>query len=203
MKQNNNNSMDNKLHDQLWSAAREYARQFGDIIGQEVEYCVDSQPSGLWCYGDSYYFSLEDIQMVVDHIDKFVSRYGSREAVGQEIKDWVEWWLDDLTGETIDELVMARVTHQLRPNINLEAWLAGCPRKDREPWSGPDRNYIRLKNDHDTLTRLIKTYRGNRSLVNVLKNVDEQLAAETEAKKKRDEEEYKRIKKTRWDDFYE
>jgi hypothetical protein len=183
------------LKEQLMQAAREYADRFGEILGAEPEFCVGDTPTDLWCFGDCYFFNLYEMVPVVDRIDKYINIYGSKEAVGDRIRQWVDWWLDD--GATLKiEIVRARVTHRLRVNINLTAWLDGIEPKERAAFSGPDADYLRLTNDHDTLTRLIAEFRGNRSLDNVLSTVDTLLERETEAKKVRDHEEWKKLTKT-------
>ena len=150
------------LNEQLWAVANEYARQFGEIIQMEPEHWVGDCPD-MCCFGDCYFFTLEEIRQVVDDIDKYKKRYRSAEAVGEEIRDWVDWWLDDCDAERMCR-VEHRVTRQLRPNINLKSWLDGCPREDRQPWSGPDAELMQLENDELVLERLIATYRENRSL---------------------------------------
>ena len=177
-----------KLKDNLWAAAREYARLFGEIIEAEPEHWVGDEP-GLCCFGDCYFFTLEEIRTVVDNLPKYVKRYGSKEAVGQEVRDWVEWWLEGVLPCQDMERVTARVTQQLRPNLNLQAWLDGCPRDERDAWSGPDADFLRLLNDRDTLQRLVAEYRGNRSLDNVLTSVLTKLEIERKKKEQRDAEE--------------
>lgn len=182
-----------ELSESFWSIAREYARQFGEIIGHGSEFWVADAPS-VCCFGDMY-FTLEEMRATVDNLPKYVERYGSIEAVGQEVRDWVNWWLDGVLPCQDMERTLARVTFQLRPNINLDAWLDGCPRIDREPWSGPDADFLRLCNDRDTLSRLIDEYRGARSLDNVLTSVVTKLETERKKKELRDAEERARILK--------
>ena len=93
------------------------------------------------------------------------------------------------------ERVTARVTQQLRPNLNLQAWLDGAPRDDRDAWSGPDADFLRLLNDRDTLQRLVAEYRGNRSLDNVLTSVLTKLEIERKKKEQRDAEERQKLLK--------
>jgi hypothetical protein len=84
------------------------------------------------------------------------------------------------------ERLEERVTHQLRVNINLGQWLAGCPRDGREPFEGPDATYYRHLNERDTLRRLIEEYRENRTLGNVLASVETMLDIEAQEKAQRD-----------------
>lgn len=188
--------MTKKLSLDMMAVAKEYARLFGQIIESKLEFFVGDDPTDMACFGDFFFFSLSEMRDVVDNIDAYVSRYGSREAVGQEVRDWVYWWADADCSDVIMERIEPRVTHQIRPNISLKAWLDGCPRQERKPFSGPDAEYLRLKNDADTLKRLIAEYRGSRSLDNVLENVQAQLDIEAERKAKRDFAEWEKIMKS-------
>ncbi len=185
--------MTKKLSLDLLGVAKEYARLFGQIIESELEFFVGDDPTGIACFGDCFFFSLSEMRDVVDNIDAYNARYGSREAVGQEIRDWVYWWTDN--SNALMERIEPRVTHHLRPNISLKAWLDGCPRQECKPFSGQDAEYIRLQNDADTLKRLIAEYRGNSSLDNVLNNVQAKLDIEAEQKAKRDFAEWEKIMK--------
>jgi hypothetical protein len=186
--------MTKRLSLDLLGVAKEYARIFGQIIESELEFFVGDDPTDMACFGDCLFFSLSEMRDVVDNIDAYQARYGSKEAVGQEIRDWVYWWAD--SSNVLMERIQPRVTHQIWPNISLKAWLDGCPRQEREPFNGPDAEYMRLQNDADTLKRLIAEYRGNRSLDNILENVQTQLDIEAERKAKRDFDEWEKIMKS-------
>ncbi len=186
--------MNKKLQEQAWAVAQTVAQLFGEIIGMRLEHFVGDDPTETACFGDCYFFTVGEMWQVLQNLDRYVGRYGSREAVGEEIRDWVDWWMDSHDPDTARELVRARVTHQLRPNISLRAWLDGCPREDRLPWSGPDADYMRLQSDRDTLERLIREYRANRTLSNVLDSINTDLDREAEQKAKRDFDEWQRLK---------
>lgn len=184
-----------ELKKKMWEVAHEYARKFGEVIGVDVDHWVGESPE-ICCYGDLFFFSLDEMRMVVDNLPKYVKKYGSKEAVGQEVKDWVYWWTDNLAGDvadTIMELVMERVTKQLRPNINLAAWLDGCPRHGREAWSGPDADYMRLQNERQTLEMLIADYGKKKRLEEVMRSVDEKLERASREKRERDRKEYELV----------
>ena len=195
----------NKLSEQLWAVAKEYARQFGEIIGMEPEHCVGDCPSDMWCFGDTMFFTLEEMQQVVDRLPEYINKYGDKSTVGYEIHDWVNWWLDDLSENRearLMETVEARVTHQLRPNISLHAWLDGCPRTERDQWGGPDGELMWLKNAAATVSTLIGTYGDNRSLGNVLVNLNARIEPLEKAKAERDRDEFERLKK-KFDQLHE
>lgn len=181
-----------KLKEQMWAVAKEYARQFGEIIGYRVDHWVGDEP-WVCCFGDCYFFELEEMVDLVDKIDEHCKRYGSKKAVGQEVIDWMDWLMDGRPSDALMEYTMPRVTHQLRPNISLSAWMAGCPRQEMKAWNGPDAEYFQLKNDVETMERLIKEYRGNRTLENVMTNLQAKLDIEAKEKSERDFRE--------WEDF--
>lgn len=185
-----------KLKEEMWAVAKEYARQFGEVVGESVNFWVADDPE-VCDFGDTLFFTLDEMRLVVDNLPMYVKKYGSKEAVGQEIRDWVEWWLyvpaGDTAGTLDGELVMERVTKQLRPNINLRAWLNGCPREDREAWSGPDADYMSLQSDSKTLERLIADYGRDARLQDVAEDVAISLERESAKKRERDEREFKEM----------
>ena len=79
------------IKEQLRAVAKEYARQFGKIIGIEPDYWVAGDYVINTCVFDDYFFDLEDMQVVVDHLDKWVSMYKNTENVGEEVCDWYDW----------------------------------------------------------------------------------------------------------------
>lgn len=121
--------MKETLKEQLFSIAREYARQFGELIEYCPEFWVADEP-WLCCFGNCYFFTLEEMVCVVDNLDKYVKRYGSKDAVAQEVRDWVDWCFDGINHDFhIPEAILPRVVHHLRPNISLVSWLSGCHKK--------------------------------------------------------------------------
>lgn len=79
------------MREQLRAVAKEYARQFGEIIGIKPAYWVGGDYSINTCSFGDYFFDLEDMQVVVDHLDKWVSMYENAENVGEEVCDWYDW----------------------------------------------------------------------------------------------------------------
>ena len=185
MKNQDNQYEMNKLNEQMWSVAKEYARLFGEVIGMEPEFWVGDCPV-MCCFGDTMFFSLEDMRKVIDNLPRYIRRYGSRKAVGREIEEWVNWWLDGIYDDITMERILPRVTQQLRVNISLVAWLDGYPREGCKPFSGPDADFLRLLSDKDTLSRLIREYGPDRELKVVLADVKTLLEREAAEKKKRD-----------------
>ena len=102
-----------------------YTDRFSRIIGIDFEFWVGdmreedraadrpTQPVDVAQFGD-YFFNLSDIRTVVDNYKYWLQRYGTREAVGQEVCDWHDYAVEHLgKGEGY---------------INLFHWLNGAPR---------------------------------------------------------------------------
>ena len=102
-----------------------YVKRFSNIIGLDFDYWVGDmreedraadRPSDsvdVAQFGD-YFFNLSDIRTVVDNYKYWLQRYGTREAVGQEVRDWQYY--------TVDRLGKGK------EYINLFHWLSGVPR---------------------------------------------------------------------------
>ena len=102
-----------------------YTDRFSHIIGVNFDYWVadmreedkqadrPTQPVDVANFGD-YYFNLDEIRTVVDNYKYWLQRYGTREAVGQEVRDW-QYYTVDCLGKG-------------KECINLFHWLNGAPR---------------------------------------------------------------------------
>ena len=102
-----------------------YVKRFSYIIGIDFEFWVGDmreedraadRPSDsvdVAQFGD-YFFNLSDIRTVVDNYRYWLQRYGTREAVGQEVRDWQYY--------TVDRLGKGK------EYINLFHWWSGVPR---------------------------------------------------------------------------
>ena len=90
--------------DKLFVNRREYQDKQADRPSQSVDVAQ---------FGE-YFFNLVDIRTVVDNYRYWLMRSGSREAVGQEVRDWHDY----------------AVEHQGKGEgyINLFHWLNGAPR---------------------------------------------------------------------------
>lgn len=184
------------LRENLWSVAKEYARQAADVLQvsqAEVYWIGSNRDEGtvdVCAFGDTLFLTLDELQTIIDDLDRWTARYGSREAVGQEVQDWNDWVLEHMPDPT--EAAHQRAMHTLRPAINLRSWLAGLHDQPQERPSA-QADYIKLKNDHDLLRRLIDIYGENRSLWNVLKQIDSRLEAVAKQKEAEDRAEWQRI----------
>lgn len=174
--------MDNKLEQQLWAIAKEIARQFGEVIGSQPDYWVSDDPTGVCSFGDTYFFNLTEMKQVIDNLPRYIQRYGSREAVGEEIANWTNWWLDNQPADIAREFITERIIHTVRPKISLKAWLDGAPRTTAA--YEPSR-YRELQNVRNVLIRLIAERGPHNTLQDVLDEVrTDYLIAKAEHDKK-------------------
>ena len=102
-----------------------YVKRFAHIIGEDFDYWVGdmreedkqadrpSQSVDVAQFGE-YFFNFVDIRTVVDNYKYWLQRYGTREAVGQEVCDWQDY-------------VVERMSEK-KNYINLFHWLNGAPR---------------------------------------------------------------------------
>lgn len=102
-----------------------YVKRFAYIIGIDFEFWVGdmreedkqadrpSQSVDVAQFGD-YFFNLSDIRTVVDNYRYWLQRYGTREAVGEEVCDWHDYVLERMGRNKI--------------YLNLFNWLNGAPR---------------------------------------------------------------------------
>ena len=115
------------IKEQLRAVAKEYAWQFGKIIGIAPDYWVGGDIQlGVCSYAD-YYFGLEEMQVVVDNLDRWVKKHGTIEKVAAEVIGWHEWMTE----------------HEFR--IGLYAWLDG---------HRPDKNTVDYVKLHQQLAVL-------------------------------------------------
>ena len=102
-----------------------YVYSFSEIISVDFDYWVGdmreedkqadrpSQTGDVAQFGD-YFFNLADMRTVVDNYKYWRERYGTREAVGQEVLYWNDYAVERLSNK--------------KNHINLFNWLNGCPR---------------------------------------------------------------------------
>ena len=143
-----------------------YADSVGRVIDYRPEYWVAEEINrDVCCYGDCYFLSLDEMQIIIDHLDKWVHRYGSERKVGYEVVKWMEWCVMDLNDSS--------VTHRTTPRINLWSWLNGLRPEDIEVCKDDKLEMICFYNDALSLVdALIKEFRGKRTLANVKQNIE-------------------------------
>ena len=112
------------LKDRLWAVANEYAEQVADLLGLSVEYWVAEDVSvSCCCLGDVEFLDLEEMQIIIDHLDRWVEKYGSKEKVGETVLEWLQWCLENAYDAERDRW-------RNHPRINLWSWLNGLRPED-------------------------------------------------------------------------
>lgn len=182
------------LKETLQKVANKYAFQFGKVIGMRFDFWVGNEPE-LGCFGDDMFFTLYEMQQVVDNLPKYIERYGSKEAVGDEIREWTEWWLDGASDKMM-ERILPRVTQHLRPNISLKAWLDGCPREGRDAWSGPDAELMKRHTLYQLLIEYCGKYKINTDIVNIVCRLQKEINQLSIEKDERDKRAYEELMKS-------
>jgi len=182
------------LKEQLWPVVKEYTRQVVELMEASEWHWIGTDDDGNGEYemldlDECWFLSFGNVQLIVDRMDEWVKRYGSKEAVAQEIRDWFDWWLEreETTGETLLELWENRRQRGLRtyPWINLEHWLMGCPRDVKRP-ENPDDELRVMKVQREMVTELIERYRSSRTLWNIIDNLTAEIKEKEKQKKARD-----------------
>ena len=107
------------LKQTLWKVATEYAMKVGELLELEPEYWVGENISvDCCCFGDVWFLTLEEMQVIIDHMPRWLERYGNRKAVAQEITDWLDWSIEDGYDPDRDQ-------YRRHARINLWSWLTG------------------------------------------------------------------------------
>lgn len=184
------------LKEQLWPIVKEYTRQVMDVMQCSESNWIgtDNKGNGTFCMlelNGYYYFTFEEVQVIVDRLDEWIERYTSKEGVAEEIADWQSWSIEDAS-ETLDSTdhrvldVWENRCERLlytRPRISLEAWLCGCPREKLKPKSRERLRVLKVK--REMLMELGQEYRQSRSLWNVVDSLTADINA-LEAKVKQE-----------------
>ena len=127
------------LKDQLWAVAKEYARAAAKILDLSVEGWTAEKMGVDTCeFSGDIYLTLQEMQVLVDDIDRWTARFGSREKVAEAV--WA-WWehetdiTDYVTMPTMQEIADTKADPLTetapdpcapeRPRINLYTWLSG------------------------------------------------------------------------------
>lgn len=190
------------LKDQLWAVAKEYARAAAKILDLSVEGWTAEKMGVDTCeFSGDIYLTLQEMQVLVDDIDRWTARYGSREKVAEAVWAWWEHETDisdyvamptmqeiaDTKGDPLTETAPDPCAPE-RPRINLYTWLAGkaegtvgtvpsvsVDTTTQEGLSPSVPNLsariLRLQRQHAALQPLIRDYGASRSLGNVSDNL--------------------------------
>ena len=167
----------------LRQIAGTYAAKAGEVIGYEPQYWVAEDVSiDCCCYGDTYFLTLEDMQIIIDHLDKWIERYGSKEKVGETIRAWFDWCIDD----AVDEMG----NYRDRPRINLLSWLNGLRPEQLKRRSDID-EIVSMEHQANVLRYVLKTYPTS-----TIENAAKQIEARIKALRERQARETEQLMKS-------
>lgn len=194
-----------KLNEKLWIIVKEYTMQTAKLLECSEWHWIGTDDDGLHpisiCdFDGAFFLSLEDMQIIIDRMPEWLKKYGSKEAVAQEIVDWFDWWLSDPdnleSSHPLIEIYESRLHRALRthPDINLEHWLMGCPRVPHKP--SLDDKIRLLECQCAMVSELSEKYRSSRTLWNVFDNLSAELKELRAKKKKIDEKLMNDMKQT-------
>ena len=175
------------LKQTLWKVATEYAMKVGELIEQEPEYWVAEDISvDCCCFGDVWFLTLEEMQVIIDHMPRWLERYGNRKAVAQEITDWLDWSIED--GYDPD-----RDKYRRHARINLWSWLSGLRPADLKVTVDDE---IQQHRDILSVLGTVRGFYGNIPVGRAIENIHDRLT-ELEARKRiEDEAAFENIKDT-------
>lgn len=189
--------MTSKLTQQKRSVMNEYAMQVAALMGfpKQFSWIADinetSALDALEIGEGAYYLGWTDLQVIIDNLDKWIEKYGSREAVAERITAWNDWWLEDYSEHNSCTIVDIWESKKQRflcmcPRICLEAWLMGAPVTPYEE-SIYDRK-TRLKVERELLMHYVDEFGGYTQLRDVLYQVEGQFNKVAEEVKVLDEQ---------------
>ena len=151
------------MKEQLRAVAKEYARQFGKIIGIEPDYWVGGDISlGVCTYGDNYFFGLEEMQVVVDNLNRWVKKHGTIKKVGEEVIEWHDYAID------------------IEHHQNLFSWLNGYRPSDKQI------ELTRICQQIDVLREILEVYPSH-SVGNVIMQLEARAKELSKTKEPKDQ----------------
>ena len=181
--------MTSKLTQQKRSVMNEYAMQVAALMGFPKQFS--------WIAGESdtadldaleigegaYYLGWTELQVIIDKLDVWIEKYGSREAVAERIVAWNDWWLDDYSKQKEYTIVDIWENKKQRflctcPRINLKAWLMGAPVTPYEE-DVYDRKR-RLTVEREMMMHYIDEFGGYTQLRDLLYQIEDHLAKASE-----------------------
>ena len=189
--------MTSKLTQQKRSVMNEYAMQVAALMGfpKDFSWIADihetSDLDALEIGEGAYYLGWTDLQVIIDNIDVWIEKYGSREAVAERITAWNDWWLDDHSERNGCNIVDIWESRKQRfrctcPRINLKAWLMGAPVTPYEE-NVYDRKR-RLTVEREMMMHYVDEFGGYIELRDLLYEIENQLDNASEEVEQLDEQ---------------
>lgn len=113
------------LRERLGEVVMEYTRQVANLMDRDMRYVYwVGVPAGqvygtfsICDLGDTLFLTLEEMQVLIDDLDKWVARYSTPENVAEEVVLWSEWNVNDKNMK-----------------MNLRSWLLGAPRLTKKEY---------------------------------------------------------------------
>ncbi len=175
------------LKQTLWQVATEYAMKVGELLELEPEFWVAEDISvDCCCFGDVWFLTLEEMQVIIDHLPKWLDRYGNRKAVAQEVTDWLDWSIEDGYDPDRDQ-------YRRHARINLWSWLKGLRPADLKVTTDDE---IQQHRDILSVLGTVRGTYGNIPVGRAIENIHARLT-ELEARKRiEDESAFEKIKDT-------
>lgn len=188
--------MTSKLTQQKRSVMNEYAMQVAALMGfpKDFSWIADihetSDLDALEIGEGAYYLGWTELQVIIDKLDVWIEKYGSREAVAERITAWNDWWLEDNSKQKEHTIVDIWENKKQRflctcPRINLKAWLMGVPVTPYEE-NVYDRKR-RLTVEREMVMHYIDEFGGYTQLRDLLYQIENQLAKASEEVEQLDE----------------
>ena len=154
------------LKEKLRLIAGIYASMVADILDRRIEFWVaESISMSSCCFGDILFLNLDEMQVIVDHMDKWVKKYGSREKVAETVIEWSYWTVEDDWDET-------HCMWRNHPRINLWSWLNGL-RPDQIKWTDTD-ELVKLEYQMRVLRKVAESYPTS-SIGNAIQQIESRL----------------------------
>lgn len=113
-----------KLKTRLWAVAKEYAEKTSVIIDRDIDFWIAEEVSvSSCCFWDDIILSLEEMQIIIDHLSKWLKKYRSLQKIGEVVLEWFNWSLENAYDAQKDKFTD-------HPRINLWSWLNGLRPED-------------------------------------------------------------------------
>ena len=82
------------LKERLYEIALEYSKKVSELLGlQEGCWVAKDICINVCDFGDTMFLSLGDMQVIVEHYDKWLEKYGDKEKVSDRVMDWFEYYI--------------------------------------------------------------------------------------------------------------
>lgn len=82
------------LKERLYEIALEYSKKVSELLGVQEGYWVAKDICINVCdFGDTMFLSLSNMQVIVEHYDKWLEKYGDKEKVTDRVLSWFDYYI--------------------------------------------------------------------------------------------------------------